>query len=153
LAGLVQPLACDAQKMTAIDEDGHTVSAVSFDYAVLDGVNGTKDSRDDQLWRERTETLAVVLQWLTAARGTVSCGQRVKALCLWLRPQLIDEDSLRQIAESAPGGCGRAALSHALLELQRRYGGHAPFQKASYLRDRFRRSRIASHQNRQEAAF
>jgi hypothetical protein len=132
--------------MTAIGENGEFICAASFDYAVLDGVNGTKDSGDDELWRERAETLGAILEWLTAARGTVSIGMRVKALCLWIRPALVEEDSLGKIASSAPGGCCRAALSHALLELQHQYGGHAPFQKAGYLRDRYRRSRIASHQ-------
>jgi len=135
--------------MTAIDENGHTVSAALFDYAALDGA---KESDDDQLWRERAETLAVVLQWLTAPKKTVSVGMRTKALALWLRPSLVEEDSLQKIAGSAEGGCCKAALSHALLELQRRYGGHAPFQKPSRMRAIYSRSRIASFQSRQAQA-
>jgi len=104
---------------------------------------------DESHLRVLGELFREILSWLTAPQKTVAIGQRTKALALYLRPGLIEEDSLLKISKACRGGVSRAALSHALLALQEEIGAHRGcFQKAAYQREASRRSAIASHKER-----
>jgi hypothetical protein len=134
--------------MTAIENSG-LVETTDFPYDQIDG--SPEVSADDEFWQLLSEALSVVLAWQTAPAEPIKIGQRTMVLALWLRPGLLKEQSLLAIARSAARGYCRASLSHALLKFQEQYqAGHARFQRLEFMRERYRRSRIASHLSRKE---
>jgi hypothetical protein len=135
------------QTMTAIGEDGYSVEVTIFDYGALDP---HEESEDEEFWRIQGELLGEILRWLTVPQKPAAVGQRVLALCLYLNPDLIEQDSLRKISKACKDGVTAAALSHSLREFQDQFQAHrGAFQKAEHLRGIYSRSRVASHQSRQ----
>jgi hypothetical protein len=137
--------------MTAFDgAPDRLTETVGFDFDAIDG--DQQLSPDDEFWELLGEILGAILEWQTEPGNPRRIGQRTMVLALWLRPGLLKEQSLLQISKADPKGCTRAALSHALLSFQEKYSaGRANFQKLGYMRERFRRSRIASHQSQVQA--
>ena len=128
-------------------ENGSQVETCDFDYDAIDGET-LPESVDEQFWRSQGELFGEILRWLTTPKTLEGIGARVKTLCLYLNPALIEETSLTEIKRLQGAPCG-AALSKALLTLQAKFDlNPSYFQKASYLRDVFRRSAVASHQER-----
>jgi hypothetical protein len=118
-----------------------------FDYTSLDV--SELPELDQAFWSAQGELLHDVLLWLTEANNLSSVGARCLTLCLYLRPELIRASSLRELSkmENAPTA---ACLSKALCELEEKYGLRPGcFQKPAWARERFRRSAIAAHLNRQ----
>jgi hypothetical protein len=129
-------------------ENGQRVDTVDFDYAAIDGEQSEPESVDESFWRMQGELFGEILRWLTIPKTLEGIGARVKTLCLYLNPTLIEETSLTEIKKLEGAPCG-AALSKALLSLQGKFDLHPSyFQKASYLRDVFRRSAVAVHAER-----
>jgi hypothetical protein len=123
--------------------NGHEPS-IGFDYDAIDVRSPL--TADEEFWQAQGELLGDVLRWLTQARSLSGMGARCCVLALYLNPEVIKKSSLKQIA-SMHGAPGRAALSKAMLEFQRRYSlKPAQYQKVFWMRDRYRRSAIVAHQ-------
>jgi hypothetical protein len=124
---------------------GHEPS-IPFDFASLDGPEAV--SLDQRFWTAQSELFADVLRWLSTPRSLSGKGARLCVLCLFLRPELINESSLQEIAR-LPESPGAAALSKALLEFEKRYSlAPARFQKQTWMRERYRRSALVRAQNK-----
>jgi len=142
-------LAPEPKKMLAW-ENGSQVEAVDFDYDAIDGdVDSEPKNSDERFWQFASDLLSEVMRFLTVPRTLAEQGARVRALALRLAPELIDETSLTEISRQLNGKGDPAALSKALLVLQDKFQlCPAHYQKMGYLRDVFRRSAIAAHQDR-----
>jgi hypothetical protein len=124
---------------------GHEPST-PFDFASLDDEEVV--DLDHEFWAAQSQLLNDLLIWATAGRSLEAAGARLYVLCLYLRPQIVNKCSLRQIA-AMRGAPGVSALSKALIELQQKYAlKPSYFQKPLWARERFRRSQIAVHQQR-----
>jgi hypothetical protein len=122
----------------------HREPATAFDYPSL-GEQAAEDV-DAEYWQAASELFNAVLGWLTAGRSLRGTGARVYVLALYLgRPEMINKNSLREIA-SLQGAPDTAALSKAMLEFQRRYNLKVSYyQKAPWMRERYRRAALAAH--------
>jgi hypothetical protein len=119
---------------------------VGFDYDAIDLAQSL--TPDEEFWHAQGELFGDVLRWLTSARSLSRMGARCCVLALYLNPKLISKSSLEEISRMR-GSPGRAALSKAMLEFQRRYGLRpAAYQKLLWMRERYRRSAILAHQQR-----
>jgi hypothetical protein len=122
----------------------HLEPTVAFDYAGFDPAE--PNSFDAAFWSAQAAFLADILAWITTARDLNGMGARVATLVLYLRPQLLNQTSLREISK-LPNAPTAAALSKAMIELQERYSLHlGNYQKPAWARERYRRSAIVAHQ-------
>jgi hypothetical protein len=120
---------------------GHNgaVPSVQFDYDALDREEPVADA---EFWAAQGELLGDILRWLTAPRSLSQMGARCCVLSLYLNPAIIGKCTLKQIA-TMRGSPGVSALSKAMIEFQKSYAlkpGY--YQKALWMRERYRRSAL-----------
>ena len=128
--------------------DDQITGVVNFDYDVLDQTHPTRITPDHYFWQGQAAVLEELLRWLTVPKTDSGISARVRALCLYLHPSLIDATSLSQISKRK-GAPTRAALSKALLRMQEKFGmSPGYYQKIGSLREKFSRSAKVGHQNR-----
>jgi hypothetical protein len=119
--------------------------SVGFDYPALEQEKHTEP--EAEFWAAQAELLGDLLRWLTTPRSLGGMGARCVLLAFYLNPDIVNKSRLTEIA-AMPGAPGKAALSKAMLEFQRRYElKPSAYQRLFWMRDRYRRSALVAHAN------
>jgi len=107
---------------TGFSQSGQVESTVDFDYDQIRFNGDTReffDNASNDVRVEAATALGLILEWVWQS-GFESAQRKFAILSAGLRPELLNDESLEQIATRL--GCGKAALSKAGLLFQKTFG-------------------------------